>query len=156
MKKLHAYVEAHYEPTWYREAGKFYYLFGLREPYPCGQYNANLMVSEVAGPDAWWRLFNEPNLKKFEEPTVRSVDYPRMGLSQAYYDRRLRTLLLRTYPIDQSGIGSSTRFRVTNLERPGDCTVLADGAPYSSWTVQEDELEVTTTIDARFFQIVER
>ena len=156
VKKLHAYVEAHYEPTWDREAGEFYYLFALREPYPRGQYNANLMVSEVAGPNAWWRLFNEPNLKKFEEPTVHSVDYPRMGLSQAYYDRRLRTLLLRTYPIDQSGIGSSTSFRVTNLEHPGDCTVLADGAPYNSWAVHEDELEVTTTIDARSFQIVER
>jgi hypothetical protein len=87
---------------------------------------------------------------------VQRVDYPRMGLSQAYYDRRLRTLLLRTYPIDQSGIGRSTSFRVTNLERPGDCMTIADGAPYSSWAVQEGELEVTTTIDARSFQIVER
>ena len=95
VKKLRAYVEAHYEPTWDRQAGEFYYLFGLREPYPRGQYNANLMVSEVAGPGAWWRLFNEPNLKKFDEPTVHDVDYPRMGLSQAYYDRSQRTLRLR-------------------------------------------------------------
>jgi hypothetical protein len=156
VKKLHAYVQAHYEPTWDGEAGEFYYLFGLREPYPRGQYNANLMVSEVAGPGAWWRLFNEPNLKKFEEPTVHNVDYPRMGLSQAYYDRSQRTLRLRTYPIDRSAIGSPTAFRINNLASPGGCTVLADGAPYSGWAVQEDELEVTTTIDARSFQIVER
>jgi hypothetical protein len=156
MKKLRAYVEAHYEPTWDREAGEFYYLFGLREPYPRGQYNANLMVSEVAGPGAWWRLFNEPNLKKFEEPTVYGVDYPRMGLSQAYYDCRQRTLVLRTYPIDQSAIGSPTSFRVKNLARPGDCTVLADGAPYGGWAVRAGELEVTTTIDQRSLQIVER
>jgi hypothetical protein len=114
------------------------------------------MVSEVAGPGAWWRLFNEPNLKKFEEPTVYGVDYPRMGLSQAYYDRQQRTLVLRTYPIAQSALGSPTSFRVKNLARPGDCTVLADGAPYGGWAVREGELEVTTTIDQRSFQIVER
>jgi len=156
VKKLRAYVEAHYEPTWDREAGEFYYLFGLREPYPRGQYNANLMVSEVAGPGAWWRLFNEPNLKKFDEPTVHDVDYPRMGLSQAYYDRSRRILRLRTYPIDRSAIASPTTFRIKNLASPGDCTVFADGAPYGSWAVREDELEVTTTIDERSFQIVER
>ncbi len=155
VKKLRAYVEAHYEPTWDREAGEFYYLFGLREPYPRGQYNANLMVSEVAGPGAWWRLFNEPNLKKFDEPTVHDVDYPRMGLSQAYYDRSRRILRLRTYPIDRSAIASPTTFRIKNLASPGDCTVFADGAPYGSWAVREDELEVTTTIDERSFQIVE-
>jgi hypothetical protein len=156
VKKLRAYVEAHYEPTWDREAGEFYYLFGLREPYPRGQYNAKLMVSEVAGPGAWWRLFNEPNLKKFEQPTVYGVDYPRMGLSQAYYDRQQRTLVLRTYPIAQSAIGSPTSFRVKNLARAGDCTLLADGAPYGGWAVREGELEITTTIDQRSFQIVER
>jgi len=156
VKKLRAYVEAHYEPTWDREAGEFYYLFGLREPYPRGQYNANLMVSEVAGPGAWWRLFNEPNLKKFEEPTVQGVDYQRMGLSQAYYDRQQRMLVLRTYPIDQSAIGSPTSFRVKNLARPSDSAVLADGAPYDGWAVREGELEVTTTIVQRAFQIVER
>jgi hypothetical protein len=156
VKKLRAHVEAHYEPTWDREAGEFYYLFGLREPYPRGQYNANLMVSEVAGPGAWWRLFNEPNLKKFEEPTVHDVDYPRMGLSQACYDRSKRVLRLRTYPIGRSAIGSPTTFRIKNLASPRDCTVLADGAPYSSLAVRDDELEVTTTIDERSFQIVER
>jgi hypothetical protein len=155
VKKLRAHVEAHYEPTWDRAAGEFYYLFGLREPYPRGQYNANLMVSEVAGPGAWWRLFNEPNLKKFEEPTVHGVDYSRMGLSQAYYDRSRRTLRLRTYPIDRSAIGSPTTFRIKHLVSPRDCTVLSDGAPYSSWAVREDELELTTTIDERSFQIVE-
>jgi hypothetical protein len=156
VKKMRAHVEAHYEPTWDREAGEFYYLFGLREQYPRGQYNAKLMVSEVAGPGAWWRLFNEPNLKKFEEPTVCGVDYPRMGLSQAYYDRQQRTLVLRTYPIAQSAIGSPTSFRVKNLAQAGACTVLADGAPYGGWAVHEGELEIATTIDGRSFQIIER
>jgi hypothetical protein len=155
-RKLRAHAEARYEPTWDRVAGEFYYLFGLREPYPRGQYNAVIMMSEVGDAGTWWRLFNEPNLKKFEEPTVHGVDYPRMGLSQAYYDRQQRTLVLRTYPIEQSAIGSSTSFRVKNLARPGDYTVLADGAPYDGWAVRDDELEITTTVDYHSFQIVER
>src|SRR6266436_7109418 len=142
LKKLRAYVEAHYEPTWDPEAGEFYYLFGLREPYPRGQYNANLMVSEVAGSGAWWRLFNEPNLKKFEQPTVYGVDYPRMGLSQACYDRERRTLVLETYSNDRTAVGSPTSFRIQNLADPEHCTVLADDAPYTSWGVREGELEV--------------
>ena len=156
VKKLRAHAEAHYEPTWDRAAGEFYYLFGLREPYPRGQYNANIMVSEVGGPGAWWRLFNEPNLTKFAEPTVYGVDYPRLGLSQAYYDRQRRTLVLRTYPVEHAAIGRPTSFRVQNLARPGDCTVLADGAPHTAWTVREGELEVTTTIAPRSFEIIER
>lgn len=64
VKKMRAHVEAQYEPTWDRESGEFYYLFGLREPYPRGQYNANIMIAEVAEPGAWWRLFNEPNLAR--------------------------------------------------------------------------------------------
>jgi hypothetical protein len=79
-----------------------------------------------------------------------------MGVSQAYYDRKRRTLVLRTDPIAQSAIGSPTSFRVKNLLRAGDCTVLADGAPYADWAVREGELEVTTTINQRSFQIVER
>ena len=155
VKTLRAHAEAHYEPTWDRDAGEFYCLFGLREPYPRGQYNAYLMISEIAGAGAWWRLFNEPNLRKFAEPTVYGVDYPRMGLSQAYYDRERRTLVLQTYANDQASVGSPTSFRIQNLAEPDRCTVLADDAPYSSWGVRAGELEVTTTIGRRSFQIIE-
>jgi hypothetical protein len=155
VKKMRAYVDAHYEPTWDRDTGEFYYLFGLREPYPRGQYNAKLMVAEVGGAGAWWRLFNEPNRRKFAEPTVYGVDYPRMGLSQAYYDRERRKLVLQTYANDQAGIGSPTSFRIQNLAEPGRCTILADNAPYNSWRVQEGELVVTTTIGERSFHIIE-
>ncbi len=155
VKKMRAHVEAHYEPTWDREKGEFYYLFGLREPYPRGQYNANLMVSQVAGPDAWWRLYNEPNLTKFDEPTVYRVDYPSIGLSQASYDREKKTLVLRTYAADPAANGRLTSFRVKNLAQPGSCTVLADGATYTDWTEQDGEIEIRTTIGTRSFQIVE-
>jgi len=155
VQKLRAYAEAHYEPTWDREAGEFYYLFGLREPYPRGQYNSNLMISEVAGAGAWSRLFNQPNLEKFEEPTACGVKYPEMGLSQAYYDRNRRTLVLETYPVTQSTIGKPTSFRIKHLTQPGNCTVLADNVPYGLSSVRDGELEITTTVVRKSFQIIE-
>jgi len=154
--KLRTYVEANYEPTWDREAGEFYYLFGLKEPFPRGQYNAVLMLSEVGGEGAWWRLFNEPNLRKLSEPTVHGVDYPRLGFSQAYYDQARRSLVLQAYPGVASAVGSPTRFRVNNLQQPGACLVLVEGAPHEHFRVLDGELEIETTIAEKRYQVIER
>lgn len=153
--KIRAHVEANYEPTWDRDAGEFYYGFGLNEPYPRGQYNANLMVAEVGGPGSWSRIYTEPNLEKFDQPTVHGVDFPDMGLSQASYDPEKKTLALRTYPADPTAQGRPTSFRVKNLQQPRRCRVLRDGRAWDSWSVRDDEIEVSTEIDAHAFQIVE-
>ena len=60
--------------------------------------NATLMVGEAGGDGAWWRLFNEPNLRKFEQPTVVGVDYPKVGISEAAYDEGARTHHSYTFP----------------------------------------------------------
>lgn len=155
VQKLRAHAEARYEPTWDRETGEFYYLFGKKEPYPRGQLNANIMVSEAAGAGAWSRLFSRPNLKKYEEPTVCGVNYPEMGLSRAYYDRNKRTLALVTYPVTQSVIGKPTSFRIRHLAQPANCTILADNVPYGLWSVRDGELEISTTVARRAFRIID-
>lgn len=154
-RKIRSHAEANYEPTWDRDTGEFYYGFGLNEPYPRGQYNANLMVAEVGGPGAWSRIYTEPNLEKFDQPTVYGVDFPSMGLSQAYYDQEKKTLVLRTYTADPAAQGRPTSFRVKNLERPSTCRVLMDGQAWDNWSVQDGEIEVSTEIDAHAFQIIE-
>jgi hypothetical protein len=153
--KLRAHAEANYEPTWDRQAGEFYYLFGLREPYPRGQYNAQIMLAEIGGAGAWPRLFNEPNLRKFEEPTVCGVDYPRVGLSEAHYDAGQRTLVLRTYAATPSAAGSETRFRVLNLKRPASCSVLVEGTPYARFRARNGELEIEATIDEKRYLVID-
>ena len=50
--------------------------FGLGEPVPRGQLNGVIMMAEVGEPGAWSRVFNGPNVTKFEDPTVVGVDYP--------------------------------------------------------------------------------
>jgi hypothetical protein len=154
VAKLRAHAEAQYEPTWDRVTGEFYYLFGLKEPFPRGQYNAVLMPAEVGREGAWWRLFNEPNLKKFSDPTVQGVDYPRLGLSQAYYDREKRALFLQTYAATPSAAGSLTRFRVANLQQPEACSVLVDGIPHDRVRVVEGQLEIETTIGEKRYQVI--
>jgi hypothetical protein len=155
VKKLQAHVEARYEPTWDRDAGEFYYGFGLNEPYPRGQYNANLMVPEVGGPGSWSRMFTDPNLEKFDQPTVYGVDFPSVGLSQAYYDQEKKTLVLQTYIADPAATGRPTNFRIKNLQQPDACRVLIDGQPCDTWTVQDGEIEISTEIGARAFHIIE-
>ena len=155
VEKLQAHIEANYEPIWDRDAGEFYYGFGLNEPYPRGQYNANLMVPEVGTPGAWSRMFTKPNLDKFDQPTVYGVDFPRMGLSQAYYEQDKKTLVIQTYTADPAASGQPTSFRITNLKQPDACRVLMNGQPCESWTVQNWEIEISSEIGERAFQIIE-
>ena len=127
----------------------------MNEPYPRGQYNANLMVPEVGGPGSWSRMFTDPNLEKFGQPTVYGVDFPSVGLSQGYYDQQKKTLIIQTYTADPAADGQPTSFRIKNLQKPDACCVLMDEQAYDNWTVQNGEIEVSTEIGLRSFQIIE-
>jgi hypothetical protein len=152
---LRAHVQAKYEPTWDRQAGEFYYGCRLGEPIPRGQYNAHLMLSEVGGPGGWQRIVNEPSTRRFEEPTICGVDYPLVGLSEAYYDAGRRTLFLQPYAATPAAAGGLTRFRVKNLKQPGNCRVLADGVPHNRVLVRDDDLEIEATIEEKRYQVIE-
>lgn len=153
--KLRRHAEAHYGPTWDRERGEFYYRFGLDEPYPRGQWNATIMLAEVGDEGAWWRLFNQPHLRKFHEPTVHGVDSARLGVSQAYYDPDRRALAISTYPLDPSVVGQETSFRVKHLGGATRYTVYADDQPSKRWRPVDGELAIATTVDTHTFLIFE-
>ena len=51
--------------------------------------------------------------------------------------------------------GQPTSFRIKNLKQPDTCRVLMEGQVYDNWSVQDGEIEVSTEIDARSFQIIE-
>jgi hypothetical protein len=101
------------EPTWNRDTGEFTLGFGLDEPYPRGQLNARAMAGWVCTEGAWARIFNEPNLRKFEEPTVIGVDFPRVALSEASWDGK--ALRLAAHPQNSSIEGTRTIVRITNV-----------------------------------------
>jgi hypothetical protein len=79
-------ADAHVEPTWNDAAGEFTLGFGLDELHPRGQWNARAMAGWVCTEGAWSRIFNEPNLTKFDEPTIVGVDFPKVALSEARWD----------------------------------------------------------------------
>ena len=143
--KLKAHAETHYEPTWDPGTGEFTWGFGLREPHPRGQYNAVMMISEAGSEGAWWRLVHEPNLRKFIDPTVHSVDFPTVCLSQAWYDVDRRCLVVSTDAGAPGAAGQRTAFRVSNVD-PQRCRVTIDGRPSDDWHAVNGDLEIATTV----------
>jgi hypothetical protein len=152
---LHALAEQFGEPTWDRARGEFYYRFRLSEPYPRGQANAVIMAAEAGGKQAWWRIFNEPNLRKFDQPTVSGVDFPRLGISQAIYDADKDLLAVSTYAADPWLAGSVTTFTVEHLREPAQARLLRDGQVYDGWRVSEDErIEIKAEVQDHRYLVV--
>jgi hypothetical protein len=152
---LHAFAEQFCEPTWDGERGEFYYRFGLDEPYPRGQANAVIMAAEAGGRQAWWRIFNEPNLRKFQQPTVSRVDFPRLGISQATYDEEKEILAVSTYAAEPWMAGTSTTFSVEHLHEPAQCRLLCDGNVYKEWRVSgEDRIEIRAEVQDHSYLVV--
>src|SRR5262249_5309863 len=141
FEALSAVAEELCDPTWDRDQDEFYYRFGNSEypkhirdarakispripleggpppdPHPLGQPNATMMMADVGGERAWWRLFNQPNLQKFDQPTVTGVDFPRLGIAQAIYDKDKNVLAVSTYASDHWSAGDATTFTVDNLQ----------------------------------------
>lgn len=143
--KLDAHCEAHHEPTWDATTGEFTWGFGLNEPHPRGQFNATRMMAEALSEGAWRRLFNEPDLRKFNEPTVYGVDFPTVCLSQACYDAARARLVVATDAGLPHAAGQPTSFRVANID-PASCQVEIDGRLSDDWRIVEGDLEIAATV----------
>jgi len=124
-------AEEFLEPSWDQASGEFTLGFGLGEPHPRGQLNARAMAARACTAGAWARIFNEPNLRKFDEPTVVGVDFPTVALSEARWDAGRGELRVRAVAKNESLDGRSTQFRVTNV------------ADASGWTLRSDATEAT-------------
>src|SRR5262249_59277756 len=110
------------------------------------------MPTETAEPGAWTRGFTQPNLAKFDEPTVEGVDYPSLGIFEAWNDReRLR---IATYAATPSRKGARTTFRVTKLADPKAVGVRCDGVDDPRWrVVGDDAIELECEIGQHRFAI---
>ena len=112
--RIWAAAEPHIEPVWDREAGEFTLGFNLNERYPRGQLNARAMAGWVCTPGAWSRIFNQPNLTKFTQPTVEGVDFPRIALSEARWDGS--AVHLSAHAQNQASFGLRTAMKITQVE----------------------------------------
>ncbi len=143
---LISYADANYEPTWTPESGEFTWGFGLNEIYPRGQPNAIMAYAEAGSAGAWAKLFEQPNLKKFDEPTVHGVDFPNISLSQASYDSENRILVISTDDGIPSVQGERTSFRVSNIS-PDTCAITSNSD--LDWKIVEGEIEITIDVTAQ-------
>jgi hypothetical protein len=151
-RKLSAYAEATYGPVWDMNNGEFTWHFGLEEEHPRGQINAMAAMAEAASSGAWWGLINQPNLRKFVEPTVYGVDFPKVCLSQAVYDVERRLLVVATDAGAPGATGASTTFRVSNVS-PQTCAVEVDGVRSNAWRIVDGDIEISTTVGKHSFVI---
>jgi len=87
VARLRAAAEREYDPRFFGDDNEMFgWWFGLNEAYPRGQRSASMMVAEVGMGDAWYRAFEAPHMDKFEAPTVEGIDFPSLGVYQAWND----------------------------------------------------------------------
>lgn len=149
---LRAWCDRAWEPIY--SDGEFAYGFSLGEAFPRGIINHIQGLSLVGGPGSAARMYNEPDLKKFDQPTLSGVDYPNLTVRQAYYDENRHALALAITPgQDSSPVGSPTTLRVGNL---GDArpTILEDGVKSGQWHVTGPrEIAIQTSVGAHTFLV---
>jgi hypothetical protein len=150
--RLSEYVERAYEPQWDHAGGEFTWGFGLGEAVPRGQLNAVIMTAEVGGHGAWARIFERPNLAKFAEPTVCGVEYPALGIVQAWYDAQRSHLTVTTCAGDPARLGEPTSFRVRQVPDLARLRVRRDGQVYDRWRpTGPDEITVDAELAEHSF-----
>jgi linalool dehydratase/isomerase-like protein len=158
VSRLSAAAENEYEPRFFGNRDeKFGWFFRLNEAYPRGQQSATMMVSEVGEEGAWTRAFEAAHRDKFSAPTVEGIDYPSLGVYQAWNDRPTGILRVGTYAATPDRRGAETSWRVTNLPKAADVSVRCDGEPFNRLEiVGNDTIRLNTTIDSHAFEIFTR
>ena len=112
------------------------------------------MMTEVGGVGAWRDIYNRPNLTKFTQPTVEGVDFPALGITQAYNDLQHGMLQVSTAATSSSRRGEVTSYRVTNLPDPDATFVRCDGTEFTNWRkLDPATIEIVTDFDDHSFQI---
>ena len=138
-------AEQHIEPTWDYDKGEFTLGLGLNEAYPRGQLNARMMAGWVCTEGAWSRIFNEPNLAKFSQPTIEGVDFPSFALSEARWDGT--ALHIAVHGQNNDAVGESTTFRVTNIVSTQGWHIVKGNQKDTQMIGKNGYLEVTMIAD---------
>ena len=155
-QRLRAAAEREYEPKVFGEhQDQFGWFFNYKEGFPRGQGSAMLMAAEVAAQGDWMRAFEGRYQDKFTAPTVEGIEFPTLGVSQAWNDRATGILHVGTYAAAPDKRGTATRWRVTNLPTLNGISIRLNGQPFARFAaVGPRTIELTTTVDAHQFEIV--
>jgi hypothetical protein len=139
------------EPNWDSSSGEFTLGLKLNEPHPRGQWNARMMAGWVCTQGAWSRIFNEPNLSKFDEPTVEGIDFPSIVLSEARWDGS--TLYLAAHPQNTHVQGTVTTARLTNAGNTQGWVLIQPDGTKVTLTGEADHVPFEIRADNRTVMI---
>ena len=155
VARLRDAAEREYNPRFFGEyQEKFGWWFDFNEAYPRGQRSASMMVAEVGRGGEWLRAFEAPHMNKFTAPTVEGIDFPALGVYQAWNDPDGGALFVGTYAASPDRQGVSTSWRVTNLPNAADVFILCDGEPFDRFEVTgPNTIRLDATIDHHRYQI---
>jgi hypothetical protein len=153
--RLRTLCEQRFEPRSFGPDGdSFGWFFANGEDWPRGQLASLAMMCEVGDPGAWTRIFQQPNLTKFDEPTVEGVAFPELGVAQAWNDPASGALWVETYPATTTARGRPTTWRVTNLPDSAAVSVVCDGDAFGAWhRTGPDAIEIDSDIGHHVFRI---
>jgi len=155
-ERFQAAVERAMEPKAFGDQQEqFGFFFNNKEGHPRGQSSAMLMAAEVASPGDWSRAFEAPHLDKYTAPSVEGIDFPSLGVSQAWNNRATGVLHVVTYAAAPDRQRSETSWRVTNLPSTDNLSVRLNGQPFTRFEVTgPGTIRIDSTIDAHQFEIV--
>lgn len=154
VARLSAAAERASEPKFFGEdMDKFGWWFNNGEPWPRGQSSAQMMISEVAEGN-WADAFKVSHMDKYAAPTLEGVDYPSLGVDQAWNDKDSGTLHIGTYAADRSRRGQETTWRISGLPNAAEAFVLCDGAALENIEIlNANTILVRTDINDHRYQI---
>jgi len=152
--RLRSAIEVFAEPRNFGD-GDFGFFYHCGERWPRGQLSALLMVAEVGAVGSWRRIFNNKGFRdRFSAPAVVGVNFPKLGISQAWNDPKEGTLIVSTYAATPSLRGMVTSFRVIRAPATCDLQVKRDGQVYDDWLhLGDGSVEVKTIVDNHTFVI---
>ena len=132
--RLRAFAEEHFEPRWFGENNiNFGYWFNLNEKWPRGQWAALAMMAEVGKSGAWSNLFRNPNLEKFNAPSLEGVDFPNILVEQAYNEPNSQTLFVKLKAANKSKENSPSKIFIKKIPDLSAVKVKRDGYLYDMW-----------------------
>ena len=143
-KRLREFSEQNFEPKWFGENDlHFGYSFNLREKWPRGQWSALAMMAEVGEKGAWSNLFRNPNLEKFNAPTLTGVDFPDLLVTQAFNSKTTQTMNINLLSKNTLKANKKTRIKISKIPDLSAVKVKRDGFIYDMWkAIGKNEIEI--------------
>ena len=154
-ERLRNFAEENFEPQYFGlNDSQFGFWFNLGENWPRGQLSALAMCAEVCDPGAWERLFNKPNLTKYQSPSIHSIDFPSVGVRQAWHDDDKGLLVFKIEDGNKTKTNQKTKVSVSNLPNINEVEVVCDGKPFKDYSVNSSgDLVLRTSVASHSFHI---